>query len=120
LFDDAASRNEWLQGVERVRSTPREYNAVYRGVYNSIHLRLDREPWPSLGSFTIENSDGSKVVYDDLPMAVGGLTFMPGQVLKFTAMPKELVFGIYPRQFYTLNPAAITNTKETNNDATNG
>ena len=111
LYEVSVSRNEWLQRQESLRNAPRDYNAVYRGVYNSDSIRDDSEPWPPMGRFTIESSNGSEVVFDDLPMAVGDLTLKPGQVLKFTAAPKELGFSIYPRQFFTLNPAPITNSQ---------
>ncbi len=110
LYDDAVSRNEWLQQREQLRNMPCKYNAVYRGVYDSDRIHHASEPWPPLGRFTVESSDGSRIVFDDLPMAVGNLTLKPGQILNFTAAPKELAFSIYPRQFYNLNPAPITNS----------
>jgi hypothetical protein len=112
LYEDAVRRKERLQRRELAESTPREYSAVYRGTYNSAIVRDDRNPWPPMGSFTIESSDGSRVVYDDLPMAIGNMSLKPGQVFRFSASPRELVFQVYPRQFFDLNKVVTTQTKE--------
>jgi hypothetical protein len=42
-----------------------------------------------MGRFRIEDASGSKVVIDDLAMAVGDLKLTSGQILRFTAKPKK-------------------------------
>lgn len=113
LYDDAVAYNEELQRRELARTTAYELNAVYLGPYKPRAVGNDSDPWPPMGSFTIETSDGSRVVSTDHPMAIGDLTPKPGQVFHFSASSRELVFNEHPRQFFNLNQAV--KTKKDNN-----
>jgi hypothetical protein len=70
-------------------NTPLEYAAIYISSHVPSPSPLDEEPWPTMGRFRIEDASGSKVVIDDLAMAVGDLKLTSGQILRFTAKPKK-------------------------------
>jgi hypothetical protein len=108
LYDDAVTCNKELQRRELVQNTPYEFSAVYLGPYKPKIYGNDATPWPPMGKFTIENSDGSSVVSTDHPMAIGDLNPKLGQVFRFSASPRELVFDAFARRFFNLNQAVIT------------
>jgi hypothetical protein len=105
LYEEALLHHEQIQRQEQLMNTPLEYAAIYLSSHEPPPSPLDEEPWPTMGRFRIEDANGSKVVIDDLAMAVGDLKLTSGQILRFSAKPKELVFEVYPRQFFNLNEA---------------
>lgn len=105
LYDATMGHYFALMQKQKLANTPAEFAAVYLGPYDSIITRDEKNPWPTLGSFTVESGDGTKVIRESLPMAIGDLRPKPGQVFRFVAKPSELVFQVHPRQFFNLNQA---------------
>jgi hypothetical protein len=89
LYEEALLHHEQIQRQEQLMNTPLEYAAIYISSHVPSPSPLDEEPWPTMGRFRIEDASGSKVVIDDLAMAVGDLKLTSGQILRFTAKPKK-------------------------------
>ena len=103
LNEAVAQYHEQIQRQEHLMSIPHEFAAVYRGIYDSLELSNAIEPWPRMGRFTIENGSGSQVIFDDLPMVINDFQLKRGQVVRFTAMLKELGFTVCPRFYFDLS-----------------
>ena len=93
-------------------SIPHEFNAVYLGIYDSLETCNAVDPWPRMGRFTVEGASGSKVLFDDLPMAINDCQLKRGQVVRFTAMLKELGFTVCPRFYFDLSNVVKEAQKE--------
>ena len=113
LYAETVNHYRRLEREEEWRNTPRELNAVFLRSYDRNSLpATDRDSWPPLGMFNIEDASGTRVLREYLPMAIGSLSLAIGDSIRFMGKLSELRFSERPRYVFDLNNAVINNNKE--------
>jgi hypothetical protein len=112
LYAETVEHYRYLKREEEWRNIPQELNAVFLGIYDRNRLLgSDWDSWLPLGTFNIEDAEGTRVFREYLPMAIGTLSLAIGDSIRFTGRLSELRFSEQPRYVFDLNKA-ITNNKE--------
>jgi hypothetical protein len=106
LYDEGFRRQVYNEEQARLRETPTEFIAVYRDTFRPLTLHRDAEP-PLMGRFTVESADGSGIVRDSLQMEIGDLRPTLGQMIRFTAKPKDLYFEDYGFHHFDLSTMTV-------------
>ena len=106
LYAETVHHYRKLEREEEWRNTPMEFNAVFTAPYDRRQLyMLERDSWPELATFNVEDANGTELIRSCFPMAIGDLTLQIGDCVRFTATPAELRFSQKPRYVFDLSKA---------------
>lgn len=106
LHEEGVRYHLRLEAEERFLDTPQEFTAVYLDIFRPLQQCSDQEP-RRMGRFTIESSDGSRIICESLQMSIGDMELVKGQAIRFTAKPNDLHYEDFQRLYFDLQTMTV-------------
>lgn len=117
LYAETVAYYRKLQRNQTWLDTPTELIAVYICAFESMMPPLlDKDSWPVLGVFSIEDASGEQVVMGRVVLAVSDMNLCAGDCVRFRAKLSDIHFRENSRYVFDLSKAVI-NAKEGNYNA---